>query len=117
MLNYTNKGGNAPPNGPSQTGRPSGGGRGNNPPRPKSVNIKRLMLVLSAVAFSLPAQAQLYGYGGSYLCTDWQRFGGITQKIKRRCENAQNRFQTYWQVCTPSYSGWQCQKRSYEPSF
>lgn len=24
-----------PPNGPSTTGKPSGGGRGNNPPRPK----------------------------------------------------------------------------------
>lgn len=26
---------NSPPNGPSTTGKPSGGGRGNNPPRPK----------------------------------------------------------------------------------
>ncbi len=27
--------GNTPPNGPSQTGKPSGGGRGNNPPKGK----------------------------------------------------------------------------------
>ena len=26
-------GGNIPPNGPSTTGNPSGGGRGNNPPK------------------------------------------------------------------------------------
>ncbi|STY92387.1 Uncharacterised protein [Vibrio anguillarum] len=26
---------NTPPNGPSKTGNPSGGGRGNNPPRTK----------------------------------------------------------------------------------
>lgn len=26
---------NSPPNAPSTTGKPSGGGRGNNPPKPK----------------------------------------------------------------------------------
>ena len=37
MLNFTNvqSAKNTPPNGPSTTGRPSGGGRGNNPPRGK----------------------------------------------------------------------------------
>jgi hypothetical protein len=29
------KGGQRPPNGPSTTGKPSGGGRGNNTPKPK----------------------------------------------------------------------------------
>ena len=29
------KGGNTPPNAPSKTGKPSGGNRGNNPPKSK----------------------------------------------------------------------------------
>lgn len=103
----------------------------------KEATMKQALLILvlgMLAAFSNFSHAQLFGggspygdlygnpYGGSgaYACTAWQPLGrGIGgQKYKRKCQNANNSFDRYWEVCTPSYSGWNCRNAGqFEPRF
>ena len=55
---------------------------------------------------------------GAYLCSNWQEFGTIKAKVKRKCRNARNSYDVYWEVCRPGYNGWQCNRAGpFEPQF